>query len=188
MLYSLLLFSNNGNVLGQTLESINEKYHVTNPRLEVGLEPNEVKVDKFLNKVYVSNERSNSISILDSNSGTLKEVFINTIPHDVEVNDKIHHVYISGKSPSETVSIIDGRTDKLLQTLSLDQEPLDIEVNEKESLLYLVNKNGVMLIDDNGSYPLSIDPIKRYDVDANYSKIAVDEIAKRVYIINQDPP
>jgi DNA-binding beta-propeller fold protein YncE len=78
MLYSLLLFSNNGNVLGQTLESINEKYHVTNPRLEVGLEPNEVKVDKFLNKVYVSNERSNSISILDSNSGTLKEVFLST--------------------------------------------------------------------------------------------------------------
>jgi DNA-binding beta-propeller fold protein YncE len=78
MLYSLLLFSNNGNVLGQTLESINEKYHVTNPQLEVGLEPNEVKVDKFLNKVYVSNERSNSISILDSNSGTLKEVFLST--------------------------------------------------------------------------------------------------------------
>ena len=183
-----LLLVNCDMVLGQTLESINKKYHVTNPRLEVGLEPNEVKVDKFLNKVYIANERSNSISILDSNLGTLKEVFINTIPHDAEVNDKIHHVYISGKSPSETVSIIDGRTDNLLQNIPLDQEPRDIEVNEKESLLYLAGKNGVMLIDDTGSYPLSIDPVRQYNVTANYSKIAVDEEAERVYIINQDPP
>jgi len=174
---SSLLLINSGIVLGQTLESINEKYHTTNPRLKVGLEPNEVKVDKFLNKVYVANERSNSISILDSNSGTLKEVFIPTIPHDAEVNDKIHHVYISGKSPSEAVSIIDGRTDKLLQNIPLDKEPLGIEVNEKESLLYIAGKNGVMLIDDNGSYPLSIDPVKQYRVDANFSKIAVDEEA-----------
>jgi len=174
---SSLLLINSGIVLGQALESINEKYHTTNPRLKVGLEPNEVKVDKFLNKVYVANERSNSISLLDSNSGTLKEVFIPTIPHDAEVNDKIHHVYISGKSPSEAVSIIDGRTDKLLQNIPLDKESLGIEVNEKESLLYIAGKNGVMLIDDNGSYPLSIDPVKQYRVDANFSKIAVDEEA-----------
>ena len=180
------LFFNN-NAIGQTLESINEKYHVTNSRLEVGLEPNEVKVDRFLNKVYVANERSNSISILDSNLGTLKEIFINTIPHDVEVNDKIHHVYISGKSPSETISIIDGRTDKLLQSIPLIQEPTDIEVNEEESKLYIAGKDGIMLIDDKGSNPLNIDSVKKYDVEANYSKIAVDEEAEKVYVISQDP-
>ena len=58
---SLIILSNlfffNNNALGQTLESINEKFHLTNPQIEVGLEPNEVKVDKFLNKVYVANER-----------------------------------------------------------------------------------------------------------------------------------
>lgn len=189
-LFLLIILSNlffNNNAIGQTLESINEKYHVTNPRLKVGLEPNEVKVDKFLNKVYVANERSNSISILDSNLGTLKEIFINTIPHDVEVNDKIHHVYISGKSPSETISIIDGRTDKLLQNIPLIQEPTDIEVNEKESKLYIAGKDGIRLIDDNGSNPLNIDSVKKYDVEANYSKIAVDEEAEKVYVISQDP-
>jgi DNA-binding beta-propeller fold protein YncE len=117
-----------------------KKYHVTNPRLEVGLKPNEVKADKFLNKVYVTNERANFIYILDSNSGTLKEVLINTIPHDAEVNDKIHHVYLSGKSPSGTVSIIDGRTDKFLQNMPLDQEPLDIEVNEKDHSVYAITE------------------------------------------------
>ena len=132
-----LFYYINDSAIGQTLENINQKYHTTNPQLEIGLERNEVKVDKFLNKVYVANERSNSISILDSNVGTLKEIFINTIPHDVEENDKIHHVYISGKSPSETISIIDGRTDALLQNIPLEQELTDIEVNEKESKLYL---------------------------------------------------
>lgn len=170
------------------MESINEKFHVTNPQIEVGLEPNEVKVDKFLNKVYVANERSNSISVLDSNLGTLKEIFVNTIPHDVEVNDKIHHVYISGKSPSETISIIDGRTDELLQNIPLNEEPLDIEVNEKESKLFLAGKDGIRMIDDNGSNPLTIDSVKKYDLEANYSKIAVDEEAEKVYVINQDPP
>jgi DNA-binding beta-propeller fold protein YncE len=181
------LFFNN-NAIGQTLESINKKFHVTNPQIEVGLEPNEVKVDKFLNKVYVANERSNSISVLGSNSGTLKEIFVNTISHDVEVNDKIHHVYISGKSPSETISIIDGRTDELLQNIPLKEEPLDIEVNEKESKLFLAGKDGIRLIDDNGSNPLNIDSVKKYDVEANYSKIAVDEEAEKVYVIKQDPP
>ncbi|WP_458744398.1 YncE family protein [Candidatus Nitrosocosmicus sp. T] len=181
------LFFNNY-AIGQTLESINEKFHVTNPQIEVGLEPNEVKVDKFLNKVYVANERSNSISVLDSNLGTLKEIFVNTIPHDVEVNDKIHHVYISGKSPSETISIIDGRTDELLQNIPLNEEPLDIEVNEKESKLFVAGKDGIRMIDDNGSNPLNIDSVKKYDVEANYSKIAVDEEAEKVYVINQDPP
>ncbi|MBA3284808.1 MAG: YncE family protein [Nitrosopumilus sp.] len=181
------LFFNN-NAVGQTLESINEKYHTANPRLEVGLEPNEVKVDKFLNKVYVANERSNSISVLDSNLGTLKEIFIDTIPHDVEVNDKIHHVYISGKSPSKTISILDGRTDRLIQNISLIQAPLDIEVNEKESKVYLAGKDGIRLIDDDGSNHLVVDSVKKYDVDGNYSKIAVDEGAGKVYVIDQDPP
>ncbi len=170
------------------MESINEKYHLTNPQIEIGIEPNEVKVDKFLNKVYVANERSNSISVLDSNLRTLKEIFINTIPHDVEENDKIHHVYISGKSPSETISIIDGRTDELLQNIPLNQEPSDIEVNEKESKLYLAGKGGISLIDDNGSNPLNIDSVKKYDVEGNYSKIAVDEEAEKVYVLNEYPP
>jgi DNA-binding beta-propeller fold protein YncE len=170
------------------LESINEKYHTTNPRLEVGLEPNEVKVDKFLNKVYVANERSDSISVLDSNLGTLKEIFIETIPHDLEVNDKIHHVYISGKAPSKTISILDGRTDRLIQNISLSQAPLDIEVNEKESKVYLAGKEGIRLIDDDGSKPLGINPVKKYDIEGNYSKIAVDEEAEKVYVIDQDPP
>lgn len=183
-----LFYYINDSAIGQTLESINEKYHTTNPQLEIGLEPNEVKVDKFLNKVYVANERSNSISILDSNVGTLKEIFINTIPHDVEENDKIHHVYISGKSPSETISIIDGRTDELLQNIPLEQELTDIEVNEKESKLYLAGKGGIRLIDDIGSNSLSIDLVKKYDVEANYTKIAVDEEAEKVYVINQYPP
>ena len=190
-LFLLIILSNlffNNDAIGQTLESINEKYHVSNPQLEIGLEPNEVKVDKFLNKVYVANERSNSISVLDSNLGTLKEIFINTIPHDAEVNDKIHHVYISGKSPSETISIIDGRTDALLQNIPLNQEPSDIEVNEKESKLYLAGKDGIRLIDDNGSNPLNIDSVKKYDVEANYSKIAVDEEAEKVYVLNEYPP
>lgn len=183
-----LFYYINDSAIGQTLESINEKYHTTNPQLEIGLEPNEVKVDRFLNKVYVANERSNSISILDSNVGTLKEIFINTIPHDVEENDKIHHVYISGKSPSETISIIDGRTDELLQNIPLEQELTDIEVNEKESKLYLAGKDGIRLIDDTGSNSLSIDLVKKYDVEANYTKIAVDEEAEKVYVINQYPP
>ncbi|MDQ3084338.1 MAG: YncE family protein [Thermoproteota archaeon] len=182
-----VLFFNN-NAVGQTLESINQKYHTANPRLEVGLEPNEVKVDKFLNKVYVANERSNSISVLDNKLGTLKEIFIESIPHDVEVNDKIHHVYISGKSPSKTISIIDGRTDRLIQNISLIQAPLDIEVNEKESKVYMAGKEGIRLIDDNGSHPLGIDSVKKYDIEGNYSKIAVDEEAEKVYVINQDPP
>ena len=185
---AILFYYINDSAIGQTLESINEKYHTTNPQLEIGLEPNEVKVDKFLNKVYVANERSNSISILDSNVGTLKEIFINTIPHDVEENDKIHHVYISGKSPSETISIIDGRTDELLQNIPLEQELTDIEVNEKESKLYLAGKDGIRLIDDTGSNSLSIDLVKKYDVEANYTKIAVDEEAEKVYVINQYPP
>ena len=182
-----ILFFNN-NAIGQTLESINEKYHTANPRLEIGLEPNEVKVDKFLNKVYVANERSDSISILDSNLGTSKEIFINTIPHDVEVNDKLHHVYISSKSPSKTISILDGRTDRLIQNIPLIQAPLDIEVNEEESKVYLAGKDDIRLIDDNGSNALSIDSFKKYDVAGNYSKIAVDEDAEKVYVINQELP
>lgn len=135
-----LFYYINDSAIGQTLESINEKYYTTNPQLEIGLEPNEVKVDKFLNRVYVANERSNSISILDSNVGTLKEIFINTIPHDVEENDKIHCVYISGKSLSETISIIDGRTDELLQNIPLEQELTDIEVNEKDHSVYIITE------------------------------------------------
>lgn len=186
VILSSLLFNNDA--VGQTLESINEKYHLANPRLEVGLEPHEVKVDKFLNKVYVANERSDSISILDSNLGTLKEIFIDTIPDDVEVNDKLHHVYVSGKSPSETISIIDGRTDELLQKIPLTQEARDIEVDEKESKLYLAGKDGIRLIDDNDSNRLNIDMVKKYDVEGNYSKIAVDEEAEKVYVINEFPP
>ena len=118
--------------------------------------------------------------------GNLEEIFINTIPHDVEVNDKLHHVYISSKSPSKTISILDGRTDRLVQNIPLIQAPLDIEVNEEESKVYLAGKDDISLIDDKDSSALSIDSFKKYDVAGNYSKIAVDEDAERVYVINQD--
>lgn len=170
------LFFNN-NAVGQTLESINEKYHTANPRLEVGLEPNEVKVDKFLNKVYVANERSNSISVLDSNLGTLKEIFIDTIPHDVEVNDKIHHVYISGKSPSKTISILDGRTDRLIQNISLIQAPLDIEVNEKEHSVYIITgKSFYKQYNDTGMMGIELNNKPR--------TIEVNENTNIVYVIS----
>jgi YVTN family beta-propeller protein len=172
------LFFNN-NAIGQTLESINEKIHVTNPQIEVGLEPNEVKVDKFLNKVYVANERSNSISVLDSNLGTLKEIFVNTLPHDVEVNDKIHHVYISGKSPSETISIIDGRTDELLQNIPLKEEPLDIEVNEKDHSVYVLAEHGLYSLNEKTNRLTNI------SVSEPFSNIEVNENSNIIYLTSE---
>jgi len=70
----------------------------------------------------------------------------------------------------------------------LTQEARDIEVDEKESKLYLAGKDGIRLIDDNDSNRLNIDMVKKYDVEGNYSKIAVDEEAEKVYVINEFPP
>ncbi len=54
--------------------------------------------------------------------------------------------------------------------------------------MFLAGKDGIRLIDDNGSNPLTADSVKKYDVEANYSKIAVDEETEKVYVINQDLP
>jgi hypothetical protein len=59
-----LFYYINDSAIGQTLESINEKYHTTNPQLEIGLEPNEVKVDKFLNISETSHSSNNFLRLL----------------------------------------------------------------------------------------------------------------------------
>lgn len=96
-------------VLGLTsIVPINANPDAVIARIKVGDNPWGVTVDTKTNRVYVANEESNTVSVID---GLTNSVIANvtglTSPYHLDVNPTTNRVYVTS-SQSNFVSVIDG--------------------------------------------------------------------------------
>jgi YVTN family beta-propeller protein len=113
----------------------------SNPIISSGSFPIGIDINPISNKLYVANQFSNTISVIDiEKSEVEKNIDVGNSPYDVDVNPFSNRIYTSNRD-SDTISVIDGFNNKQLTKISVDDSPLGIGINLATSWIYVANFN-----------------------------------------------
>jgi len=111
------------------------------PIIQVGSFPVGIDINSISDKIYVANQFSNIISIIDPEKAkVITDIEVENSPYGIDINPFTNRVYVTNRG-SDTVSIIDGFTNKQLKTIKVDNSPLNLAVNLANNLLYVTNIN-----------------------------------------------
>ena len=92
------------------------------------------------NKIYVANEGSGTVTVIDGDSNTTASVAVGTGPYAMALNSATNKVYVANEG-SGTVTVIDGAT-YAVSTVTAGNLPGAVAVNELSDKIYVVNKCG----------------------------------------------
>ena len=100
-------------------------------------------------KIYVANEFSNTVSIIDETTDKIQATIkVGSFPYGIDVNPLNNRVYVANRG-SNTISVIDGSTNLKMADVHVGNSPIDVAVNPSSSLVYVTNiESGTVSIID----------------------------------------
>ncbi|CAN5461589.1 hypothetical protein BH18THE1_BH18THE1_06260 [soil metagenome] len=111
----------------------------SNPIINSGSFPVGIDINPITNKLYVANQFSNTISVIDTEKSEVEaNIDVGNSPYDVDVNPFSNRIYASNRE-SNTVSVIDGFTNKVLTELLVGNSPVGIGINLATNWIYVAN-------------------------------------------------
>ena len=140
-----------------------------------------VAVNPSTNKIYVANDFSNTVSIIDGSTDKVDATInVGISPYGIGVNPLNNRIYVSNRD-SGTVSVIDGSTNNQIANVSTGKRPLSVAVNPSTSLIYVTNidSNTVSIIDGITNNLKST--IKVGNVPYG---VAVNPVTNKIYVTN----
>ncbi|MDD2891154.1 MAG: T9SS type A sorting domain-containing protein [bacterium] len=161
-IYIANMGSNNVSVIDGTVDTLMAS-------ITVGDTPVAICVNSITKRIYVANKGNNTISVIDGTSNTV----INTIPIDticsdynytyvqtyiqrcMDINSKTNKIYVT--SSKGKISVIDGASNTIIDTIQTSKETNKICVNDSTNLIYAADYQKVSIID--GSSDTLIDTI-----------------------------
>lgn len=180
-------------------------------KLKAGLEPYALAINHKTNKVYVANQGSNEVTVIDGKADKVTatiqlrpddadSIYDGVLsPQDVRVNEVTNKIYISG-SQSNTIASIDGKTNKFvallteglpaaegaptaaLATSQTGITPTAVAVDETRNLIYSTNfTSNDLTIIDGKTNKGSIVPL--LDVQDPYT-MGVNSATNKIYTAN----
>src|SRR5215212_11671047 len=123
---------------------------VGKPFLPVGSYPVGIGINSVTNKLYVANQFSNTVTVIDGNTNIIETTIpVDNFPYDLEVNPYTNRIYVTNRG-SNTVSVIDGSTNQRLSNINVGESPVGISINPSENRIYVTNlgKNSSLSIID----------------------------------------
>lgn len=105
-----------------------------------GERPTNVFFEPTGNRLFVANQATENITVLDAEKGEL----IATVPTGkgalgINYNPEKDHIYVANRH-GKTVSVIDGKTYKVIKTLEMEALPNTVAINFKTGDVYVTNK------------------------------------------------
>ena len=143
-----------------------------------------IAVNPSTKKVYVANEYSNTVSILDTETDKVQDrINVGIFPYGIDINPLNNRVYVTNRG-SNTVSVIDGSINSKLADIAVGKSPVGVVVNPSANWIYVTNLNdGTISVIDGISNEV-IDTISvgkaPYAIEVNplFNKIYVADIIK----------
>ena len=169
----VLLFSTIGQAPASGVETI---------IIKVGDGPNEVAVNPDTNMVYVINQRSDSLSVIDgSTNNVVKTIDVGDFPAGVAVNPNTNMVYVTNLH-SDSLSVIDGSTNNVVKTIRVGEIPEGVAVNPNTNMVYVVRYlEGKVIVIDGSTNNI----METIDVgDRPTWNVAVNPDTNMVYVTN----
>ncbi len=146
--------------------------------IQVGSSPTGIGVNTQTNKIYVANEFSNTVSVIDATTNTvIKTIPVGTRPLDVDVNMQTNKIYVANYN-SNTVSVIDGTTDTVVSTITVGSNPQLAAVNPTTNKVFITNNlsNTVSVIDGGSNTVVSTIPVA-----AGPGGIGINTVTNKIY-------
>ena len=96
--------------------------------LPVGSYPVGIGINPVTNKLYVANQFSNSVTVIDGNTNNIESTIqVDNFPYDLKVNSYNNRIYVTNRG-SNTVSVIDGSTNQRLSNINVGESPVGISI------------------------------------------------------------
>ena len=149
--------------------------------LMVGTYPVRIAVNPVNNKIYVTNEFSNSVSVISGGLNSVTNTIpVGNFPYTVAVNPFNSRVYVTNRG-SDSVSVIGGSTNTILDNITVQRSPVGIAVDPSADWIYVTNfnSNTVSVIDG-----ITNKIITNVGTGKVPYGVALNPINKKVYVTN----
>jgi YVTN family beta-propeller protein len=149
--------------------------------IDVNTFPVGIAVNPNTNKLYVANQYSNTVSVIDTETDKVQATInVGSFPYDIDINPLNNRVYVTNRG-SDTVSVIDGSIDTKLRDIFVGKSPVGVGVDPTDELIYVTNfaDNTVSVIDS-----ISNEIKKTLSVGNRPYDIAVNPLSNKVYVSN----
>jgi YVTN family beta-propeller protein len=155
----------------------------SNSGIEVNTFPVGIAVNPNTNKVYVANEYSNTVSVIDTKTDEVQATInVGNFPYGIDINPVNNRVYITNRG-SNTVSVIDGSVDTKLLDITVGSSPVGIAVDPTANWIYITNFNdGTLSVIDGITNEVN-DTIS---VGKTPYGIAVNPLSNKIYVAHID--
>ncbi len=152
--------------------------------VRVGSQPIGVAVNPSTNRIYVANNGSSNVSVIDGTTNiVITTIPVGSQPIGVAVNPSTNRIYVANSS-SSNVSVIDGTTNTVIATIPVGSQPIGVAVNPSTNRIYVAEgqDNGdVYVIDGTTNTGTAIVPGL-----FTASGVAVNASTNRIYAANND--
>jgi len=98
-----------------------------------------VAVNPNTNLVYVTNTRSDTVSVFDGTTNNLLSTFeVGRTPFGIGVNPNTNMLYV-GLEHKDILAVVDGSTNEIVKNIEITG-PYDIAVNDVTNMIYVTSK------------------------------------------------
>ncbi len=150
--------------------------------ITVGKYPSGITVNESTNTIYSSSQ--DGLKVINGTDNTITKT-IPIISTGVVVNEITNTIY-TANSVHDTVSVINGYTNEILDTITVGDFPYGITVNESTKTIYVTNFNDdtVSVIDIDNDSPTKNTVTNTITVGEWPRGIALNEITNTIYVTN----
>jgi YVTN family beta-propeller protein len=185
-----VLVSSPHHIAAQTLESIQEERSAfkNNPQIKLGGSLEQIAINSELNKIYVTDLESNTVAVINSNSGNITNIPVGVHPTAIAINPFSHKVYVANKL-SDTVSVINGFSDKKeLNDVPVGYGPSAIVINPFSNKVYVLtpNSDSVSIINGTSDKVEANVPVGSSPTAIDIGPLPITDVLNKVYVTNSD--
>ena len=171
---------------------LSEQTFIIEAVIDVGDKPYGIAVNQITNRIYVVNEGTDNVSVIDGETDSvIATIDVGDNPEGVAVNPITNLIYVTNEN-DDSISVIDGTTNAVIDTIeSTQQHPIDdpegITVNVLTNRIYVANDNDdtVSVIDGDSQSSTYHKVIATISVGNKPEVLDVNHVTNTVYVANE---